>query len=203
MATVRKRKLPSGLIRWQASYIDGGGNRRAKLFNRKSDGDAWLIETRHDVARGLHTADSMSPTVKVAAALWLRRCVEKKLETSTLRQYEEHIDLHIVPFIGARKLSDLTVPAVNAYADQLREAGRSDAMIKRAIKSLRGCFQGSAAAWHVHCRADYRPRSGFARSRRSAAGYSDESRAAKNHCRRGGPLASFVADRNLLWIAWE
>jgi hypothetical protein len=40
VATVRKRKLPSGLIRWQASYVDGGGSRRAKLFDRKIDGEA-------------------------------------------------------------------------------------------------------------------------------------------------------------------
>jgi integrase len=46
MATVRKRKLPSGLIRWQASYVDGAGQRRAKLFDRKSDGEAWLVETK-------------------------------------------------------------------------------------------------------------------------------------------------------------
>ena len=28
MATVRKRTLPSGLVRWQAGYIDGAGARR-------------------------------------------------------------------------------------------------------------------------------------------------------------------------------
>jgi hypothetical protein len=38
---------------------------------------------------------------------------------------EEHCDLHIYRFIGAKKLSDLTVPACNAFADQLRDAGRS------------------------------------------------------------------------------
>lgn len=32
LATIRKRKLPSGLIRWQTSYVDGAGKRRAKLF---------------------------------------------------------------------------------------------------------------------------------------------------------------------------
>ena len=36
MATVRKRVLPSGIIRWQATYVDGAGKRRAKLFERKS-----------------------------------------------------------------------------------------------------------------------------------------------------------------------
>ena len=52
MATVRKRKLPSGLIRWQAGYVDGAGERRFKVFNKKSAAEAWLVETRHDVARG-------------------------------------------------------------------------------------------------------------------------------------------------------
>ena len=141
MATVRKRKLPSGLIRWQASYVDGAGKRRAKLFDRKSDGEAWLVETRHDVARGVHTPGSLSPTVKDAAALWIKRCNEKRLERSTICAYEEHVDLHISPFIGAKKLAELTVPAVNAFGDQLREAGRSAAMIKRVIRSLGAIFK--------------------------------------------------------------
>jgi integrase len=141
MATVRKRKLPSGLIRWQASYVDGAGKRRGKLFERKSDGEAWLVETRHDLARGVHTPASLSPTVKDAAALWIKRCNEKALERSTICAYEEHVDLHIVPFIGARKLSDLTVPAVNAFADQLRDGGRSADMMKRVIRSLGAIFK--------------------------------------------------------------
>lgn len=141
MATVRKRTLPSGLVRWQASYIDGGGKRRAKLFKRKSDGDAWLIETRHDVAHGLHTPGSLSPTVKEAAALWIKRCNEKRLEAMTVKGYEEHVDLHIVPFIGAKKLSELNVPAVNAFADVLRDNGRSAEMIKRVIRSLGAIFK--------------------------------------------------------------
>jgi integrase len=141
MATVRKRKLPSGLIRWQASYVDGAGQRRAKLFTRKADGESWLIETRHDVSRGLHTPGSISPTVKAAAALWIERCKAKKLETTTVKGYEEHIDLHIVPFIGAKKLSDLTVPAVNLFADALALAGRSAEMIKKIIRSLGAIFK--------------------------------------------------------------
>jgi integrase len=141
MATVRKRKLPSGLIRWQASYTDGAGKRRAKLFNRKSDGEAWLVETSHDLKRGLHTPAGVSPTVKEAGALWIKRCREKGLEASTLRGYEEHTDLHIFPFVGGKKLSDLTAPAVNAFADRLRDEGRSPEMIRRVIQSLGAIFR--------------------------------------------------------------
>lgn len=141
MATVRKRILPSGLIRWRASYTDGGGIRRTKQFARKSDGEAWLVEVQHDIARGTHTPGSISPTVKEAAALWIKRCNEKGLEPMTVKGYEEHVDLHIVPFIGAKKLTELTVPAVNTFADQLREAGRSAEMIKRVVRSLGGIFK--------------------------------------------------------------
>jgi integrase len=141
MATVRKRKLPSGLIRWQAGYVDGAGERRFKVFNKKSDAEAWLVETRHDVARGIHTPGSISPTVKEAATLWIKRCNEKRLEQTTVKGYEEHVDLHIVPFIGSKKLSDLTVPAVNAFTDQLRETGLSAAMIKKVVRSLGAIFK--------------------------------------------------------------
>lgn len=143
MAKVRKRTLPSGLIRWQASYVDGAGKRRAKLFERKSDGEAWLVETRHDLVRGLHTPESVSPTVREAAALWIKRCNEKALERSTVRGYEEHVDLHILPFVGAVKLSGMNAPAVNAFADKLREAGRSPEMVRRVIRSLGAIFRES------------------------------------------------------------
>ncbi|UWU73053.1 site-specific integrase [Bradyrhizobium huanghuaihaiense] len=141
MATVRKRRLPSGLIRWQAGYVDGAGERRFRMFARKADAEAWLVETRHDVSRGIHTPGSLSPTVKEAAALWIKRCGEKRLEPMTVKGYEEHVDLHILPFIGAKKLSEITVPAVNGFADQLREAGRSAEMIKRVVRSLGAIFK--------------------------------------------------------------
>jgi integrase len=141
LATVRKRVLPSGLVRWRASYTDGAGVRRTKQFPRKSDGEAWLVEIRHDVARGFHTPGSISPSVKDAAALWIKRCNEKQLESTTVKGYEEHVDLHIVPFIGAKKLSDLTVPAVSNFADRLREVGRSAEMIRRAVRSLGAIFK--------------------------------------------------------------
>src|ERR1700722_9571747 len=141
MATVRKRILPSGLVRWRASYTDGAGVRRKKQFARKSEAEGWLVETCHDVARGVHTPGSISPTVKEAAALWIKRCNEKLLESTTVDGYEEHVDLHIVPFIGAVKLSELTVPAVNSFADQLRAANRSAAMIKKVVGSLGAIFK--------------------------------------------------------------
>ena len=71
-------------------------------FERKSDGEAWLVETRHDVARGLHTPSAYRPRSKKLGALWIKRCNEKKLEQSTIRAYEEHCNLHIFPSSAPR-----------------------------------------------------------------------------------------------------
>jgi integrase len=141
MATVRKRTHPSGEVCWQAGYVDGSGTRRFKAFAKKSEAEAWLVDIRHDVARGVHTPASASPTVKEAGALWIKRCNEKQLEPSTVRSYEEHCHLHIFPYLGTKRLSDLNAPAVNAFADKLREEGRSPEMIRRVVRSLGAIFR--------------------------------------------------------------
>jgi hypothetical protein len=139
MANVRKRKLPSGLIRWQASYVDGAGERRFKMFDRKSAADAWLIETGHALARGLHTPDSVSPSVRAAGALWLKRCQDKGLEPMTVKGYEEHCNLHLYPFIGTKKLSELTLPRVDRLCrvDNMSRPDSSRNMRKTDIRSRR------------------------------------------------------------------
>jgi len=59
------------------------------------------------------------------------------LESSTIRQRQEHKHLHIDPFIGGDKLSDLTVPGVYEFDNKLREAGRSLAMRRKVLTSLK------------------------------------------------------------------
>ena len=136
MATIRKRTLPSGKAVWLASYTDGGGARRFRQFPTKKEADAFLVQARNQVASGVHTPDSVSPTVVEAGEMWLKRCERDKLEATTLRQYRTHLTLHIAPRIGGMKLSRITAPAVNAFVDQLLADGRSREMCKRVLVSL-------------------------------------------------------------------
>lgn len=136
MASIRKRTLPSGKVRWLAGYSDGGGRRRFRQFETKKEADAFLVQARNQVATGVHTPDSVSPTVAEAGEMWLKRCERDKLEATTLRQYRTHLTLHIAPRIGGMKLSRITAPAVNAFVDQLLADGRSREMCKRVLVSL-------------------------------------------------------------------
>lgn len=139
MASIRKRTLPSGKIVWQCDYRDGGGARRSRQFQMKKDADAFLVKARSEVAQGIHAPDSTSITIAEAAALWLARGVSEGLEQSTLDSYGQHVELHIKPLIGATKLSRMSVPSVQAFADELSKT-RSRSMVKRVITSLSGIF---------------------------------------------------------------
>lgn len=136
MATIRRRVLPSGKAVWLAAYVDGGGKRRFRQFPTRKEADAFLTQARAQVASGVHTPDSVSPTVAEAAEIWLKRCERDKLEPTTIEQYRGHVELHIGPRIGATKLSRLTAPLVNEFADQLLTAGRSRELCRRVLISL-------------------------------------------------------------------
>lgn len=138
--SVRKREwtTPKGVERsaWVVDYVDTAGKRRLKTFAKKKEADAFSATATVEVREGVHVADSASATVKQGGKFWIASAEASGLERSTLAQYRQHIELHIVPLIGETLLSKLTVPAVRAFEDQLREKGRSPAMVRKVLVSL-------------------------------------------------------------------
>lgn len=145
MATIRKRTLPSGKERWQVDFHDQDGRRRAKLFQRKKEADAFLVAIRPQVRDGTYVHDADSITVAAAAEAWLDHCAARaaagrRMERATLRDYQDKVRLHILDAavgIGRIKLSRLNRRAVNGFRDRLLESGRSEHMTRRALGVLR------------------------------------------------------------------
>jgi integrase len=137
---VRKRtwRTKTGTYResWIVDYADQDGDRHIQTFARKKDADAFDASVRVDVRLGNHTPISKSISIDEAAALWLRTCMDNGLERTTLDTYRQHIGLHIAPLLGSVVLAQLTVPMVRDFADRLRRAGRSRAMVKKILVRL-------------------------------------------------------------------
>jgi len=123
---------------WVVDYIDQGGKRRLKTFKLKKAADVFAATATVEIRAFLHTADSASITVAAAATDWIRAGQNAGLEGSTIDQREQHVRLHIVPFMGMLKLSQLSVPRIRAFESELRESGRSEAMVRRIVTSLSG-----------------------------------------------------------------
>lgn len=137
--SVRKRLWGEGEAAkeaWVVDYVDGQGKRRLKTFGRKKEADAFSATARVEVQAGIHVADNATITVERAGALWLASGAAQGLERTTLDQRRQHLKFHITPFLGPLKLNKITVPTVRSWQDQLRTAGRSPAMVKRASVSL-------------------------------------------------------------------
>jgi integrase len=143
--SVRKRKWKTqkGEQReaWVVDYTDQQGERILKTFTKKRDADQFAATATVEVREGVHVADSASITVKEAGAAWIKVCElgddeRLPLERATLDQYRQHLRLHIDPFLGNKKLSQITTPEVQRFASTLRANGRSPTMVKYVIRSL-------------------------------------------------------------------
>jgi integrase len=97
------------------------------------EADDYHASVRVDIKRGVHT--SSNATVAQTGEKWIGDA-EERLEPATVESYRQHLRDHIIPFIGAVKFSQLTVPGVRDYMDRLRADGRSPAMVKRVVGDL-------------------------------------------------------------------
>jgi integrase len=121
---------------WVVDYRDQHGDRHLKTFTRKKDADVHHAAVAVSVRAGTHTPESRSITVAEAGELWLRASEAAGLERSTLEAYSIHLKLHIAPLIGNVKLSQINLPMVRKFEDDLAERGRSQMMITKVVRSL-------------------------------------------------------------------
>jgi integrase len=135
--SVRKREWTTRLGEkkeaWICHYSGPDGKPHIKTFDRKKEADDYHATVRVDIKRGVHT--SGRHTVAEAGAKWLADA-EDRLEPATVESYQQHFDQHIIPYLAAVRLAQLTVPAVHDFMDRLRRDGRSPAMVKRVVGDL-------------------------------------------------------------------
>src|SRR5215813_10088838 len=106
---------------WVVDYVDAGGKRRLKTFRRKREADAYHATVAIELREGIHTADQASITVAEAGRHWLQAGEDAGLERASLERDRRHLELHIIPTLGTKRLSQLTAPAVRAFEDTLRK----------------------------------------------------------------------------------
>jgi integrase len=142
--SVRKRKwiTRTGEQReaFVVDYRDGDGDRVLKTFEKKKDADAFHATAKVEVGRGEHITPSKSETVAEAAERWIKRVEADGRERTTVRQYRQHINLHIRPRIGPIRLANLTTARVETFRDELL-ADLSRPMARKVLTSLKSILK--------------------------------------------------------------
>src|SRR5262249_37632344 len=117
-----------------ADYVDREGNRHIKTFAKQSEAKAYSETVGVDIRAGIPSNSKL--TVAEAAEAWIKRVEAEGAERSTVRQYRQHINLHIAPLIGRAKLSELTPARVEQFRDKLL-AKLTRALARKVLTSFK------------------------------------------------------------------
>lgn len=165
--SIRKRqwKTASGdvrecyVVQYSTAELDKRGKRKrhVKAFDLKKDAVTFHSQVHVDLSKGTHVPASKSITVKAAGDNWIDSCGD--LERTTLDGYRQHLNLHIVPYLGGLKLSALNVAIVREWQDKLRKGtpapgqGEAEArtadLVKRCTTSLGSLIADAVERGHV------------------------------------------------------
>jgi integrase len=102
-----------------ADYTDGSGKRHQERFRNKRNAEKHEEEQKVAVRAGIHVSLDSNLTIADVADKWIKRVEANARERATVRQYRQHITLHIIPRIGATKLAKLAKGHVEAFRDDL------------------------------------------------------------------------------------
>jgi integrase len=117
-------------------YFDQDGDRHIRTFETERGAKDYAATVRIDVNKGMHTAPSKSITVAEACDKWIKRSEADGLERSTIDQYRQHANLHIVKRIGKVKLANLTDDKVERLREDLL-ADLSRPLARKVLVSFR------------------------------------------------------------------
>ncbi|KRR09978.1 hypothetical protein CQ12_06080 [Bradyrhizobium jicamae] len=160
--SIRKRVLKNSTVyiaQYSTNEKDARGKRRryAPSFATRKEAVAHLASVAVDISKGVHVPASKSITVTEAGRNWIDACAD--LERTTRDGYEQHLTLHIEPYLGGVKLSALTVATIRDWQDKLRKGvpapgqetaePRTADMVKRVTGSLGSLLADAQERGHV------------------------------------------------------
>jgi integrase len=129
------RRRSSG--RWQARYPgpDGLMRNAPHTFASKRDAEQWLTVTEAAMLRGDWTDPLLGKiTLQEYGARWIK---ERKLSIRTREEHERTFRLHIVPFLGAKPVGEMSTELVRWWRAALLSEGRTEIRVAKAYKLLR------------------------------------------------------------------
>jgi integrase len=152
MASIRKRTWTTSKgvekTAWLVDY-QHKGRQHIKTFPTRRAATDWRAQMQTEARQGTHTPAAASPTVAQAGKAWLDQAATDGLERATVAQYRQHLELHIVPFLGEVRLAALTPADVQDFRNRLIHEERSPVMAKKVVWSLGAILAHALAVGRV------------------------------------------------------
>jgi integrase len=139
MAIVKRWKRRGRPTVWRCDYLDAGDTRRRKTFATKEAAEDYAARATLDGRR--HLAPTMDPSITVRdyAAHWLTTL---RVKQGTIDTYRKHLDLYLLPALGALALREVRRPRVrlvltNLLAELEAKGRKGRAIVRLALAVIR------------------------------------------------------------------
>ncbi len=129
-------EIPDSLGKRKRKYISG--------FKTKKEAEKALILAENDVM----SFNTHEYTFKQVSDIWLEDHVSVFLSPKTHVFYENILSTHILPYIGKMKFNAIETRDINALYKKLKNAGKSNDIIKKVHATLRAIFY-KAYSWNM------------------------------------------------------
>ena len=138
---------------WVVDYTDHTGKRRFETFVRKGEADSRAAKIKVELGKGTHVVVDGKTTMADIADRWIKRLEADGRERSTVTQYRQHLNLHILPYLRRLKLAKLTPERIEAYRDHYLLGKNGDgreimsrAMARKVLVSLKSLLRSAKCA---------------------------------------------------------
>jgi integrase len=151
LATIRRRRLPSGKTAWQVDYKDGSGKRHRHEFTDKQSAEehfARLVQEERQANPALSTL--ANATVEEFSELWLA-AIKTTVAMKTYKSYAQLLKLYVIPVIGDERMLALHEGTVGALLTAWTNKGKSVntvRLIRAALSAM--CADASDTSSPLH-----------------------------------------------------
>src|SRR5262245_20981617 len=168
--SIERRKRKHGqsvyVVRW---YDSGRGSaKRTRTFDRRRDAELFESSLRRARQLGQLASEVIGSNATLEEFLveWWDTYAVTHLRPNTLATYTTLLDKWIVPYLGRKRLREITRQTIDAYCAQMRLDGAGVPTINRTLGVLQGVFHRAVEwrrlAWNpvvgtrrlTHTRAD-------------------------------------------------
>jgi hypothetical protein len=148
--SIERRRRKDGrtvyVVRW---YESGrGSTKRKRTFDRRRDAELFEASVRRARQLGQLASEVIGSNATLEEFLveWWDTYAVTHLRPNTLATYTTLLDKWIVPYLGRKRLREITRQTIDAYAACLRADGAGAPTINRTLGVLQGVFH-RAVEW--------------------------------------------------------
>jgi integrase len=133
MACVKRRRG-----RWVVDFRDQDSKRRWQTYRTRDEADTALSKLTPAVREGTYRPPTELPTLAAVARDWFATKTGHRV--SSQAGWQVHLDVHIVPALGRRRIDQIGVADVDAFRDNRRVAGLAPQTVNKLLTTLAAVF---------------------------------------------------------------